>query len=405
MIPFPGNRYVQRAVFRGKRQPEFYHGNNGQRRNGQRDDNGQRDRQFDTAHRQRDGNRRKHEGDILAKQCGRSDPEGNAFGSVGDDQRRDQSCGRRRLRAQRKRTSSGTTGLTPNLASGANASFTPAVSAGQQSRPRSAVFGWPESGPSHDEQRGSGGGGRQGGGQSAGSGSAFARGTVRTMGSMTEFAQFFALSFTALLPVINPLGSALVFLGMVGSAPASVYKALARQIAFTTALFLVVIDIAGAMVLKLFGISLPVVQLAGGLVLAAMGWGLLNQKEASGVPDPSLQTNDLPTLQRQIFYPFTFPLTAGPGVLVVTLTLSAHASKGELLHIVFAHLGMLCGMAFICLTVFIAYAWAPKITARISPSTAHGVLRVIAFILLCIGVQIAWNGLSSLVATLPFARR
>ena len=222
---------------------------------------------------------------------------------------------------------------------------------------------------------------------------------------MTEFAQFLGLSFTALLPLINPIGSALVFMSMVGVAPANVYKTLARQIAFSTALFLVAIDVAGAMVLKLFGISLPVVQLAGGLVLAAMGWTLLNQKEAAGAPDPSLQANDLHTLQRQIFYPFTFPLTAGPGALVVTLTLSAHASKGTLLHIVFAHLGVLSGMALICVAVFIAYAWAPKITAKISPSTAHGVLRVIAFVLLCIGVQIAWKGLSSLIITLPSAPR
>jgi len=218
---------------------------------------------------------------------------------------------------------------------------------------------------------------------------------------MAEFAQFFALSFSALLPVINPVGSALVFLGMVGAAPTGVYKALARRIAFATALFLLAIDIGGAMVLKLFGISLPVVQLAGGLVLAAMGWSLLNQKEASDAPNPSLQANDLRSLQNKIFYPFTFPLTAGPGVLVVTLTLSAHASKGKLLHILFAQGGVLSGMALMCIAVFIAYAWAPKITAKISPSTAHGVLRVIAFVLLCIGVQIAWKGLVSLLATLP----
>lgn len=222
---------------------------------------------------------------------------------------------------------------------------------------------------------------------------------------MSEFAQFFALSFSALFPVINPIGSSLVFLGMVGVAPPEVYKTLARKIAVATALFLVGMDAAGATVLKLFGLSLPVVQLAGGLVLAFMGWGLLNQKEASGAPNPALQANDLHSLQGRIFYPFTFPLTAGPGVLVVTLTLSAHASKGALLHIVFAQLGVLCGMTLMCLAVFISYAWAPKITSRISPSTAHGVLRVIAFVLLCIGVQIAWNGLSSLLATLPHAAR
>jgi multiple antibiotic resistance protein len=217
---------------------------------------------------------------------------------------------------------------------------------------------------------------------------------------MPEFARFFGISFTALFPVVNPIGSALVFLGMVGVTENSVYKSLARRIAFSTALFLLVLDVAGAAVLKVFGISLPVVQLAGGLVVAAMGWNLLNQKDAAGAHDPAPALPDSSSLQRKIFYPFTFPLTAGPGVLVVTLTLSAHASRGRFLHIVFAQAGVISGMLLMCIAVFIAYAWAPRITAKISPSTAHGILRVIAFVLLCIGVQIAWNGLSSLLNTL-----
>jgi multiple antibiotic resistance protein len=217
---------------------------------------------------------------------------------------------------------------------------------------------------------------------------------------MTEFAQFFGLSFTALFPVVNPIGSALVFLGMVGVTESSVYKSLARKIAIMTALFLLILDVAGATVLKVFGISLPVVQLAGGLVVAAMGWKLLNQKDASGAHDPAPELSDSSSLQRKIFYPLTFPLTAGPGVLVVTLTLSAHASRGKLLHVVFAQAGVIAGMILMCIVVFIAYAWAPRITAKVSPSTAHGILRVIAFILLCIGAQIAWNGLSSLLNTL-----
>jgi multiple antibiotic resistance protein len=92
-------------------------------------------------------------------------------------------------------------------------------------------------------------------------------------------------------------------------------------------------------------------------------------------------------------------VTAGPGVLVVMLTLSAHASKGTPLEAIVAHLGVLSGMVLMCVAVFISYAYAPKITAKISPATAHGILRVIAFVLLCIGVQIAWNGLYALVSS------
>jgi multiple antibiotic resistance protein len=218
---------------------------------------------------------------------------------------------------------------------------------------------------------------------------------------MAEFAQFFALSFSALFPLINPLGSSLVFLGMVGVTTGDVYRTLARKIAVSTMLFLLAIDVAGAAILKVFGISLPVVQLAGGLVVAAMGWSLLNQKEAGPHDQAPVQT-DSAALQKKVFYPFTFPVTAGPGTLVVMLTLSAHATKGRFVDIAFAQLGVLTGTALMCCAVFIAYAYAPKITAKVSPSTAHGILRVIAFVLLCIGVQIAWNGLSSLIGTLKF---
>jgi len=134
--------------------------------------------------------------------------------------------------------------------------------------------------------------------------------------------------------------------------------------------------------------------------LAAMGWRLLNEKEEDdkeNSPSPHLANHY--DLQRKAFYPFTFPVTAGPGVLVVMLTLSAHASKGTPLEAIVAHLGVLSGMVLMCVAVFISYAYAPKITAKISPATAHGILRVVAFVLLCIGVQIAWNGLYALVSS------
>jgi multiple antibiotic resistance protein len=65
----------------------------------------------------------------------------------------------------------------------------------------------------------------------------------------------FALGFSALLPLVNPLGSALVFLGLVGMQPPQVYKTLARQIAINMVLFLAVIEFVGSYVLSFFGIS------------------------------------------------------------------------------------------------------------------------------------------------------
>jgi len=216
-----------------------------------------------------------------------------------------------------------------------------------------------------------------------------------------EFVTFFGLAFTALLPLINPMGDALVFLGLVGPAPPGVYRALARKIAVSTTLFMLVIQAVGFAVLKFFGISLPVMQVSGGLVIAAMGWNLLNQDEPEPTLDePASNHHDLPSLESKIFYPFTFPITAGPGCIVTMVTLSAHASAARgMLPDLSAHAGIVLAVVLLSVAVYVCYGYAPAITARIRPQTAHGVLRVIAFVLMCIGVQITWNGVQALLRT------
>lgn len=224
---------------------------------------------------------------------------------------------------------------------------------------------------------------------------------LRIVGSLPLLVKFFALAFSALLPLVNPLGSALVLLGIVGNAPDAVFRGLARKIAIRTTLFLLAVELVGTGLLEFFGISLPVVQVAGGLVLASMGWGLLNQKET--VADPS-RTGDgedrLGSLEEKAFYPLTFPVTVGPGCIVVMLTLSAHASVARsVLDDVVAHVGISLAAVVLSVTVYLSYGYAPRITQRISAQTVHGILRIIAFVLLCIGVQITWNGVQALLKT------
>jgi multiple antibiotic resistance protein len=220
------------------------------------------------------------------------------------------------------------------------------------------------------------------------------------MPTFATLAKYFGLAFSALLPVINPVGSALVFLGLVGDAPASVFKKLALKIAISTTIFLFIVELVGTALLAFFGISLPVVQVAGGLVLAAMGWTLLNQQDASANrAQKVVPPDDYGDLEQKIFYPLTFPVTAGPGCIVITLTLSAHASVRGIVNDISGHIGILLAIIALSISVYLCYAYAPEITARVSPQTAHGILRVIAFVLLCIGVQITWNGTEALIKT------
>jgi multiple antibiotic resistance protein len=139
----------------------------------------------------------------------------------------------------------------------------------------------------------------------------------------------------------------------------------------------------------------------------SIGWQLLNQKDAEANAQSKQEEadacNDATTkaLQAKTFYPFTFPITSGPGTLVVTLTLSARATHDRMSDYALSHGGLFLAIVVISLTCYFCYAYAPRLTRSISPGTVHGILRVMAFIVLSIGTQIAWNGFATLYVRLP----
>ena len=175
----------------------------------------------------------------------------------------------------------------------------------------------------------------------------------------------FLISFSALLPLINPLGSSLVFLGLVGEVPSGVYRSLARKIAINNIIFLAVIELLGSAILNFFGISLPIVQVAGGLVIASIGWSVLNEQDSEASARNRReeiqldQTTSLRNLEQKAFYPFTFPITSGPGTLVTMLTLSARFSGGVISQKILGHLGLLVAVLVLSAAVYFCYAYAP----------------------------------------------
>lgn len=214
--------------------------------------------------------------------------------------------------------------------------------------------------------------------------------------------KFVPLAFGALLPLLNPLGSALILMNVVGDEPPEVYRRMARRIAFNMVIFIAVVELLGAAILKFFGITLPVLQVAGGLTLAVMGWTMLNAHDATAADTPSAPRG-VDSVMAQVFYPFTFPLTVGPGVIVVVLTLSADASGKEWKATLLAHLAIFVAVILLAVVVFLSYAYAPRLQRMIPTHVASGVQRLVSFILLCIGAQIAWGGVATLLSSLPAA--
>ncbi len=199
----------------------------------------------------------------------------------------------------------------------------------------------------------------------------------------------------ALFPIVNPLGGAPIFLTLTHGVSESGRAKLARSIAINSLVLMVVSIFIGTHILGFFGISLPVVQVGGGLVVVSTAWALLRQSDdgaAESVDKPCNEGNYM----RQAFYPLTLPLTVGPGSISVAITVGANRpEQGEWGWPLIT--GMLIGAIAIAVSIYLSYRFAERIAEVLGEAAMNVILRLSSFILVCIGVQIAWNGLSALL--------
>lgn len=219
-----------------------------------------------------------------------------------------------------------------------------------------------------------------------------------------HFAATVLLAVGALLPIVDPLGGAPIYLAMTAGLAPGQRGRMARAVAMNSFLLLLASTLIGAYVLDFFGLSIPAVQVAGGVVVCAIAWSLLNSPASAPALAGSESSSLAPdTLDQRAFYPLTMPLTVGPGSISVALTLGANPPRG-LRPLVATSLAHALGILIIALSVYLCYRYADRILRRLGPTGTSVVVRLSAFILLCIGVQIGWNGLQALlVSTFPNA--
>jgi len=204
----------------------------------------------------------------------------------------------------------------------------------------------------------------------------------------------------ALFPIVNPLGGSPIFLGLTHDYSSLTRTTLARQISMNSFFLLMASFLVGTHILAFFGISLPVVQVGGGLIVVSAGWAMLNQKEDDGRRDAPHHKIEPTDVLRRAFYPLTMPLTVGPGSISVAITLGANAPRHHGLNLL-PIIPALVGSILIALSVFICYSLAERLARLIGPTGMSVMLRLSSFLLVCIGVQILWNGIRALLATLP----
>lgn len=214
---------------------------------------------------------------------------------------------------------------------------------------------------------------------------------------MADAVKVFLLTISALFPIVDPLAGSPIFLAMAQEYPTDTRRALAWRVALNSLLLMVGSYFVGAHVLNFFGVSLPVVQVGGGLVVASMGWGMLLQRDESfETARKNVQCSDA---LHSAFYPLTLPLTVGPGSISVAITLGANATRRYGFHMPVIVAAILA-MTAVAITVLLCYGLADQLARVIGRTGMMVIVRLSSFLLVCIGVQIVWNGVSALVLSL-----
>lgn len=210
--------------------------------------------------------------------------------------------------------------------------------------------------------------------------------------TITTFLRIVMLAFAALLPIINPAGLAPIFLSLTPGVSDSVRTALARRIAWNSFVLLVGALLVGSYVLILFGLSLAVVKIAGGLLVISTAWHLVRAEQSPDLGIVASSPASVDRLAHQSFYPLTFPLTIGPGSISVAVTLGAGVRAGDLPDVT-SVLGAMTGILLVSSAVYLCYRFAARLLAALGRTGTVVVLRLSAFILLAVGVQILCDGL------------
>lgn len=201
-----------------------------------------------------------------------------------------------------------------------------------------------------------------------------------------------------LLPIINPLVGAPIFMTMTGDHRQLAVR-MARRVGLNCFFLLTGSYFIGGYVLEFFGVSIPAVRVAGGILVGSTAWRLLSdsgqdelQKSLANAAEEMLDRE----IARRSFLPMTFPLTVGPGTIAAAITLgTARPEHGVAL--VASVTGAVVGLATAALTVYLTYRYSRPLLSRLGDTGILVLTRLAAFLLLAIGIDILWSGLAEFI--------
>jgi multiple antibiotic resistance protein len=212
----------------------------------------------------------------------------------------------------------------------------------------------------------------------------------------SAFLQFFLFTFLSLFPMLNPIGMSALFLQITRPFSHVERTQLARRVALNSCILLIIVLFLGSSILRVFGVSLDFIRIAGGLLVANAAWEALQNKDPMSAKEGE-QHGGARDMNSVAFFPLTMPITAGSGSIAAMIAIDTDIQDPLSIMGLFQYLGTIGGVVVACLTVWLCYASAQGLFNRLGTAGTKAVTSLSALIILAVGVQIFWQGLSPLL--------
>jgi multiple antibiotic resistance protein len=193
-----------------------------------------------------------------------------------------------------------------------------------------------------------------------------------------------AATFLALFPIVDPFGGIPIFFTLTSSWTPRDRHRTAVKTGIWVFVILVTFLFVGRFILFFFGISLSVLKIAGGLIVANAAWGMVTS-QARITPEESHEAKDKEDIS---LTPLAMPLMSGPGAIGVVMGLAAHVDSAA------SYMGIVIGIAAVALTVSLMFCMGGPLVRRLGPSAVGAINKIFGFLILAIAVQLVWDGVA-----------
>lgn len=210
---------------------------------------------------------------------------------------------------------------------------------------------------------------------------------------VNQFVSEILFGFTGLIGIVNPVGSAFIFLARTDALNPSQRAILAKKVGLNVFILLAIASLAGTPVLHFFGISMEALRIGGGIAVAVAAWNMLNAPDTPSASEAAAPPIDPCVVMRRAFFPLTMPLTIGPGSIATAIALNANHTH-KLSAFLGSSLVSLAVSALVGLVIWQTYVRSPFLARYLGADGTKIAVRVSAFLLLCVGVKIILTGIS-----------